>query len=74
MEARLGDALAGIGITLGKLGRDVRLLCHTGELREAFGKGQVGSSAMPYKRNPMRAERVCALQPRALQPRRRRDL
>jgi len=61
LEARLADALAGVGITLGKLGRDVRLLCHTGELREAFGEGQVGSSAMPYKRNPMRAERVCAL-------------
>jgi adenylosuccinate lyase len=61
LEARLGDVLAGIGITLGKLGRDARLLCHTGEMREAFGKGQVGSSAMPYKRNPMKAERVCSL-------------
>lgn len=61
LEARLADVLAGVGITLGKLGRDVRLLCHTGELREAFGEGQVGSSAMPYKRNPMRAERICAL-------------
>lgn len=61
VEARMADALAGIGLTLGKLGRDVRLLCHTGEMREAFGKGQVGSSAMPYKRNPMRAERICAL-------------
>ncbi|RMG12410.1 MAG: adenylosuccinate lyase [Planctomycetota bacterium] len=61
LEAWLTDALAGIGVTLGKLGRDVRLLCHTGELREPFGKGQVGSSAMPYKQNPMRAERICAL-------------
>ncbi|HBP20672.1 MAG TPA: adenylosuccinate lyase [Planctomycetes bacterium] len=61
LEAQLGDTLAGVGVTLGKLGRDVRLLCHTGELREAFGKGQVGSSAMPYKRNPMKAERICAL-------------
>ncbi len=61
IEARMGDVLAGVGITLGKLGRDVRLLCHTGEMREAFGEGQVGSSAMPYKRNPMKAERICAL-------------
>ncbi|MBL4844950.1 MAG: adenylosuccinate lyase [Planctomycetes bacterium] len=61
LEARMADAVSGVGITLGKLGRDVRLLCHTGEMREAFGKGQVGSSAMPYKRNPMKAERICAL-------------
>ncbi|MGE0711870.1 MAG: adenylosuccinate lyase [Planctomycetota bacterium] len=61
LEAWLADALAGVGITLGKLGRDVRLLCHTGELREAFRAGQVGSSAMPYKRNPMTAERICSL-------------
>ena len=61
LEAQLADTLAGVGITLGKLGRDVRLLCHTGEMREGFGKGQVGSSAMPYKRNPMKAERICAL-------------
>lgn len=61
LEARMADVVAGVGITLGKLGRDVRLLCHTGEMREAFGKGQVGSSAMPYKRNPMKAERICAL-------------
>ena len=61
LEAQLGDALAGVGITLSKLGRDARLLAHTGELREAFGSKQVGSSAMPYKRNPMKAERVCAL-------------
>ena len=61
LEAQLADTLAGIGITLGKLGRDVRLLCHTGEMLEGFGKGQVGSSAMPYKRNPMKAERICAL-------------
>jgi adenylosuccinate lyase len=61
LDVQLSDALAGIGITLGKLSRDVRLLAHTGEVREAFLAGQVGSSAMPYKRNPMRAERVTAL-------------
>jgi adenylosuccinate lyase len=61
LDARLADALAGLGATLGKLGADARLLAHTGELREAFLPGQVGSSAMPYKRNPMRAERVSSL-------------
>lgn len=61
LDARLADALAGIGATLGKLGADARLLAHTGEMREAFLPGQVGSSAMPYKRNPMRAERTSAL-------------
>lgn len=48
-------------MSLSKLGVDARLLAHTGELREAFGAGQIGSSAMPYKRNPMKAERLCAI-------------
>ncbi|HZV01368.1 MAG TPA: adenylosuccinate lyase [Planctomycetota bacterium] len=61
LDARLADSLAGIGASLGKMGVDLRLLAHTGELREAFLEGQVGSSAMPYKKNPMRAERLCAL-------------
>jgi adenylosuccinate lyase len=61
LDARLADVLAGIGASLAKLGEDARLLAHTGELREAFLPGQVGSSAMPYKRNPMRAERVSSL-------------
>ncbi len=61
LDARLADAIAGLGASLGKMGEDCRLLAHTGELREAFLPGQVGSSAMPYKRNPMRAERLCAL-------------
>lgn len=61
LDARIADALASMGVTLGKLSRDCRLLAHTGELREAFLPGQVGSSAMPYKRNPMRAERVSSL-------------
>lgn len=61
LEAELGDVLAGIAISLSKLGRDVRLLSHTGEMYEGFGEKQVGSSAMPYKRNPMKAERLCSL-------------
>jgi adenylosuccinate lyase len=60
-DARIGDLLSGIAISLSKIGHDVRLLSHTGDLREGFGPGQVGSSAMPYKRNPMLAERLCAL-------------
>lgn len=61
LDVRVADALAGIAVSLGKLGVDARLLAHTNELREAFGKGQVGSSAMPYKRNPMKAERLCSI-------------
>lgn len=61
LEAKMADILAGIAISLCKLGSDIRLLSHTGELREGFSKNQVGSSAMPYKRNPMQAERLCSL-------------
>jgi len=61
LEAELGDLLAGIAISLSKFGRDIRLLSHTGEMYEGFGDKQVGSSAMPYKRNPMKAERLCSL-------------
>lgn len=60
-DLRLFDALSGLAMSLAKYGRDVRLLMHTGELREPFKPNQVGSSAMPYKRNPMLAERLCAL-------------
>jgi len=53
--------LAGVGASASKMGNDLRLLAHLREVEEPFEKEQIGSSAMPYKRNPMRAERICSL-------------
>jgi adenylosuccinate lyase len=61
LDVHIADIIANIGISLHKMGTDFRLLAHTGELRESFSAKQVGSSAMPYKRNPMQAERMCSL-------------
>lgn len=55
------STLAGIGVTLHKMAVDVRLLAGLKEVEEPFGEKQVGSSAMAYKRNPMRCERMTAL-------------
>jgi adenylosuccinate lyase len=55
------DALSGIAQSAAKMANDLRLLQHEGELLEPFEKDQIGSSAMAYKRNPMRAERISAL-------------
>lgn len=55
------DALSGIGQSAAKFATDVRLLARVKELREPLAEGQVGSSAQPYKANPMRSERVTAL-------------
>jgi len=61
LEAELGDVIAGAAMSFHKMGVDIRLMCHTGEISEEFGTKQVGSSAMPYKRNPITAERLCSL-------------
>lgn len=61
VDAQVLDALAGLGQSLHKWGTDLRLLAHRQEIDEPFADEQVGSSAMAYKRNPMRAERMCGL-------------
>jgi adenylosuccinate lyase len=61
VDSQILDALAGIGQSAHKWGTDLRLLAHRQEIDEPFETDQVGSSAMAYKRNPMRAERMCSL-------------
>jgi adenylosuccinate lyase len=61
IDAQVSSILSGLGQSLHKLANDVRLLQHLKEIEEPFESGQVGSSAMAYKRNPMRSERLTAL-------------
>jgi adenylosuccinate lyase len=61
VDSQVLDSLSGIGQSAHKFGTDVRLLAHEQEVDEPFEEEQVGSSAMAYKRNPMRAERMCGL-------------
>jgi len=60
-DAQILAALSGIAASAAKFATDLRLLQHEGELLEPFESEQVGSSAMPYKRNPMRAERMTGI-------------
>ena len=61
VDAQVIAALAGVAESAHRFGTDLRLLAHEREVEEPFEAEQVGSSAMAYKRNPMRAERMCAL-------------
>lgn len=61
MDCIIGDTLKGIGISAGKFSRDMRIMQSFGEIQEPFGSKQVGSSAMPFKQNPMKMERVTSL-------------
>lgn len=61
LDSRVLDVLSGIAQSAAKLATDVRLLQHEGEILEPAEREQIGSSAMAYKRNPMRTERVCSL-------------
>ena len=60
-DAQVLAALAGIAQSAAKMATDLRLLQHLGEVLEPFGTEQIGSSAMAYKRNPMRSERIAGL-------------
>ncbi|MEG2118986.1 MAG: adenylosuccinate lyase [Pseudoflavonifractor sp.] len=61
VDAAVLATLSGIAQSASKFATDLRLLCHLKEIEEPFEAQQVGSSAMPYKRNPMRCERICSL-------------
>ena len=60
-DSRIMNALSSIAQSLYRMANDIRLLQHDRQLEEPFEKNQIGSSAMAYKRNPMRSERICSL-------------
>ena len=61
VDSRVLNVLAGIAASAHKMSNDIRLLQHLKEVEEPFEKSQIGSSAMAYKRNPMRSERIASL-------------
>ena len=61
VDSRVLNVLAGIAQSAHKFSNDIRLLQHMKEVEEPFEKHQIGSSAMAYKRNPMRTERMASL-------------
>ena len=61
VDTRVLNVLAGIAASATKMSNDIRLLQHLKEVEEPFEKNQIGSSAMAYKRNPMRSERIASL-------------
>ena len=61
MDSQVLATLGGIAQSCSKFSNDLRILANFKEMEEPFEKNQIGSSAMPYKRNPMRCERICAL-------------
>lgn len=61
LDLNLLNALESFAASAHKMATDIRLLSHDEEIQEAFGDTQVGSSAMPYKRNPIYSERICGI-------------
>lgn len=61
LDTLILKSLSGIGESTHKFATDLRLMANLKEMEEPFGKKQIGSSAMPYKRNPMLSERICSL-------------
>ncbi|MCR5826545.1 MAG: adenylosuccinate lyase, partial [Oscillospiraceae bacterium] len=61
LDSRILNALSAVAQSCCRMATDIRLLQHDRQLEEPFEDAQIGSSAMPYKRNPMRCERICSL-------------
>lgn len=61
LDIRVINVLSAISVSAHKMAKDIRLLQHEKEIEEPFETSQIGSSAMAYKRNPMRCERICSL-------------
>ena len=61
LDSRILNALSSVAQSCCRMATDIRLLQHDRQLEEPFGESQIGSSAMAYKRNPMRCERICSL-------------